>query len=156
MVTVKAEMQGNYTIPQITIPQAYSAWIREPTQVGDKGFAVSTDYYLGGQSGLGGGTANFRGRSNLTSLVFMPVSQKTFAVLPSRNLNAALIAGPQGAVIQDQNGNSIVTVSDTKICLNPKTTSIMIYVGGDGSTGSYAPLVTTSGPCLPNIVGRYA
>src|ERR1700678_3327164 len=56
LVIVKAEVNSPFTIPQTLMPQAFSQWIRPPTQVGDKGFAVTADYYLGGQSGIGGGT----------------------------------------------------------------------------------------------------
>ena len=164
-ITVKADMQGNYTIPEIEIPQSYSAWIRQPTQVGDKGLALASDFYLGGQSDLGGGTSNFYPRGNLTSLTFIPVSQTNFPVIPHRNLNATLVTGPQGAVVQDSASNTVLTVDGqkmtyvdnkgNKVLVDTGSNTIKIvlghgsqlYLGGDGVTGTYGQVATTAGPC---------
>lgn len=170
-VTVKANMKGVFTIPELTIPQSFSAWIRQPTQVGDRGFAISTDFYLGGQSGLGGGTANFRGRANLTNLVFIPVSQVKFPTNTTRNLNAAFISGPEGAVIQDQAGNTVLTINGTKltyadnkgnkVIIDTSTNKMALvlghgcslYLGGDGLTGVYGQVKTSAGDCT-NVFAR--
>lgn len=160
LVQVKAEMQGTpykpFNIPQIEYPQLFSAWIREPTQVGDKGYLTNADFYLGGQSGLGGGVANFRGRANLTNMVFSPLSQKSFPSNPTRDLNSVFINGPNGAIIQDQHGNGIVQVDNTnkKITVNPKGGGWVVYLGGDGVTGTYAPVLCVGDvPCI-NVMGR--
>ena len=53
----------------------FSPYGRDPTQVGDKGYASPSDYYIGGINGLGGGSSNLNPRGNLTPLVFHPISQ---------------------------------------------------------------------------------
>lgn len=164
-ITVKADMQGNFTIPEIEIPQSYSAWIRQPTQVGDKGLALASDFYLGGQSDLGGGTSNFYPRGNLTSLTFIPISQTDFPVIPHRNLNATLITGPEGAVIQDPDNNTVLTINGkklsyvdnkhNKVIIDTETNTIKIvlghgsklFLGGDGVEGVYGRVSTDEGPC---------
>jgi hypothetical protein len=113
LVTVKVEAQGNYTIDQFQVAQAYSEWLRGATQVGDKGYVTAADFYIGGMTGLGGGTADYRERANLTNMVFFPVSQKQFATNPNRDPNAIFINGKTGTVNQDTAGKSVHTVHPT-------------------------------------------
>jgi hypothetical protein len=76
MVTVAFDTQnGVWTLPTMKMPQAFSPYARDATQVGDHGYASPSDYYLGGNSGLGGGVADYQPRSNLTPLVFHPMSR---------------------------------------------------------------------------------
>jgi len=115
IVTVAFEIQDDtLTLPQVTIPKAESQWIRSPTQVGEFGITVPADAYLGGISGLGGGTANMTRRGNLSSLVYVPCGSKNF---PHVDQNAAYIAGPQGAVIQTQDGTSSIVVNESGITM---------------------------------------
>src|ERR1700743_2257306 len=58
IVTVKFEVTSVYTLSNVTMPLFGPEYVRYPIQVGDKGFAVPADAYLGGMSGLGGGTAD--------------------------------------------------------------------------------------------------
>jgi hypothetical protein len=51
-----------------------SQYGREPTQVGDKGYAVPSNYYTGGVTGDSGGKTDFYPRGNLTTLSFQPLS----------------------------------------------------------------------------------
>lgn len=154
LVTVKAETQGNYTIEQFQVAQDHSQWIRQPTQVGDKGVVSAGDYYLGGQTGLGGGTANYRDRANLTTMVYRAVSQKAFPKNPNRDVNAAFINGPNGVVLQDTNGTCVVTIAPNKITINVSGQPMFaivggtVFVGGDGSVGTYALIETTAGPSI--------
>lgn len=75
MVTVAFDAKNNtWTVPSVKMPQAFSPYGRDPTKVGDKGYAAPADYNLGGNSGLGGGIADFSPRGNLTPLVFHPIS----------------------------------------------------------------------------------
>ncbi len=101
IVTVEFELQGTWTLPPVTIPKAESSWIRNPTQVGDKGITVPADAYLGGISGLGGGTADFRRRGNLSALVFLPVSN---AGSGPDDPNAAQVCGPNGMIARTTQG----------------------------------------------------
>lgn len=111
IVTVAFEVNAApWTLPPVTLPKAEGPWIRSPTQVGDFGMTVPGDVYLGGVSGLGGGVANTTRRGNLTTLVWVPIGNVNFPVV---NANAAYVSGPEGAVIQDQNGNTILTINNT-------------------------------------------
>jgi len=130
LVTVAVQAKGNFTIPQILIPQAFPAWMRWPTQVGDKGWAVPADLYLGGMSGLGGGTADYWDRGNLTPLVFVQISQKQFPTNPTRDLNAVFVNGPNGVVLQDTKGNNIFTLTPTGITV--KLGSVTFTFDKDG------------------------
>ncbi|UWX68816.1 hypothetical protein [Burkholderia gladioli] len=101
IVTVAFEVTGTWTLPPIKIPKAESPWIRMPTQVGDKGVTMPADVYLGGISGLGGGTADFRRRGNLSALVFVPVSNSGS---PPDDPNAAQVCGPNGVIARTTQG----------------------------------------------------
>jgi len=141
LVTVNFEVSSKFTLPKVEIPQAFSAWARLPSQVGDKGYAVPADYYMGGQSGQGGGTADLYPRGNLTNLVFVHNSQVNFPTNPTRNLNAGLSAGPQGWVIKDSGNNCVFTLA---------TTGITITIGGCTVTITSAGLTVTGGDVVNN------
>ena len=112
IVTVKFEVNaGQQQLPNITIPKLESQWLRAPTQVGDKGMVVPCDLYLGGMSGLGGGVADLTQPSNLGALAWIPVSNSSWSA-PS-DPNKAFVNGPDGVIIQDENGNTIITVDKT-------------------------------------------
>ena len=141
LVMVTVDMQGVYTQPTLLLPQAFSEWVREPTQVGDKGWAVPSNYYLGGQSGLGGGTANYRYRGNMTTLVFQHISQKAFPHNKNRDLNAVFINGPNGVVLQDTQGKCVFTQTPT---------GITIKIGGMTLTITSAGLDVEGGDIVNN------
>lgn len=127
-VTIKFEVQSpDITFPNIKVPQAISRYARPPTQVGDKGFVVAADVYLGGVTGLGSGYANFdQLESNLSTLVFVPLSNVSW---PSVDANAYNITAPNGAVIQDDSGNCKIIVTSSSITLQCGSNGIII----DGS-----------------------
>jgi hypothetical protein len=127
LVTVKVEAQGNYTIEQFQVPQSYSEWIRGATQVGDKGFVSGADLYIGGMSGLGGGTSDYRIRGNLTTAVFTPVSQKQFNTNPNRDFNALFLNGMTGTVNQDTAGQSKHMVHPTMGIIGTTKSSSITY-----------------------------
>jgi hypothetical protein len=241
-ITVAFETQnGIFTPPTVKIPQSMSQYGRDPTQVGDKGYAVPGDYYLGGVTGDAGGNTNFYPRGNLTTLSFQHVSHTQN---PDRDVDQLThMGGPNGWIVgpyqkqkQDQqtaqNGNGgqsgtvaasaaqffrttnsfrvqqqslrkVVSPMDTggitggggssgssgqqqqddnqtnfsfdkdnKCMMQSKSkdyqvtcdeksgkitlkvpTGKKVYVGGDGSEGQYAQLVTTKGPVI-NALGR--
>ena len=98
IVTVKFEgSNGVWNMPTMKMSQAISPYGRDPTQVGDKGYASPADYYIGGISGLGGGSTNFTPRGNLTPLVFHPMAQKTSEARDYDQLTHA--GGPTGVKI---------------------------------------------------------
>lgn len=118
------------TFPLVWMPKAESQWVRMPTQVGDFGVTVPADAYLSGISNMGGSTAQIEQQpGNLSALVFVPVASAAFAPVDT---NAAYIAGPDGAVIQTQDGSAKITVGKSGIVLSfgGKT----VTLDGDGLT----------------------
>jgi hypothetical protein len=167
-VTVAFELNSApWTLPQITIPKAESPWIRMPTQVGDKGVTMPGDAYLGGVSGLGGGTATLARPGNLSALVFVPVSNKSS---PPIDQNAAQVQGPNGAIIRttegatssvvtDQNGTTI-TFGSVSLVIN--ASGITMTAGGQtfkwGASGADSTMpITAPDVVLPNgsVNGHY-
>jgi hypothetical protein len=140
IVTVAFEVDATpWTLPEVTIPKAESPWIRMPTQVGDKGYTVASDAYLGGVSGLGGGVATLTAVGNLSALVFVPLSNSG---TPPIDQNAAQVQGPNGTILRtttgttsqivtDQNGTTI-TYGSTTIVANG--TQIVLTAGGNSIT----------------------
>jgi hypothetical protein len=126
IVTVAFDLpQGSpWVLPTITIPKAEGPWINSPTQIGDVGMTVAADVYLGGISGIGGGQATWRTPGNLDALVWVPVAMQSTQI---PNQNAALLQGPDGAIIQTTQGtNSAAVVSQQSITLTFGSSSITI------------------------------
>ncbi|MBE1159630.1 hypothetical protein [Dyella acidiphila] len=116
LVTVKFEVDSTpWTLPQITIPKAESQWVRMPTQVGDIGLTIPGDVSLAGVTGMGTGIANMAFHGNLSTLVFLPLSNKNS---PPIDQNAAQIEGPNGAIIRTTSGNASLTVNDDGITMS--------------------------------------
>ena len=125
IVTVKFEMNSPYTLPNVTMPMFGPEYIRYPIKAGDKGVTLPADAYLGGMSGLGGGVAGVTLPTNLSALVFLPISnQAWFAVDP----NAVTIYGPNGVVLQDTTARSSLILTPTGIAMIGETT-VTITVG---------------------------
>lgn len=97
-IYVQFENQNNiFTLPTVKIPQSWSQYSREPTQKGDKGYAVPGHYYLGGVTDDSGGSTDFYPRGNLTTLSFNGVSHKKN---PSRDYDQLThMAGPNGWIV---------------------------------------------------------
>lgn len=111
VVTVAFDVQNSpQSLPKITIPKAESPWIRMPTQVGDKGVTMPADVYLGGISGIGGGTATMTRRGNLSTLVFVPVSNANSAPIDQ---GAAQIQGPNGVINRTTTGTTSEVATNT-------------------------------------------
>lgn len=108
-VTVSFDVNSKFTLPNVTMPVNNSRYARDPIQIGDKGFAVPGNAYLGGVSGLGGGTADLSVRGNLSTLSFQLISNTSFPS-PS-NPNSYNISGPTGAVIQDDGKTTSISVA---------------------------------------------
>lgn len=74
-IHVQFETNNNvFTMPTVKMTQGFSRFGREPTQVGDKGYAVPGGYYMGGVSSYAGGNTGFYPRGNLSTLSFQPVA----------------------------------------------------------------------------------
>lgn len=139
IVTVEFELDtAPWTLPPISIPKNESPWIIQSTQVGDKGVTMPADVYLGGISGLGGGTASFTRRGNLSALVFVPVGNTSTTPIDP---NATQVQGPNGVILQTTAGEtaSSVVTNQTGTTITFGTTSLVINAAGitltvDGQT----------------------
>ncbi len=114
IVTVQFLMTGIFTLPNITVPLAGPEYSRPPTQIGDQGVCFPADVYLGGVSGLGGGTADFTLQGNLAALVFFPLGNTSFrAVDPS----VFTLYGPGGVTLEDSSQAMQLLLTPTQIDL---------------------------------------
>ena len=141
IVTVAFDMPvgAPWILPQITLPVASSPYDYIPLQVGDTGFTVPADAYLGGISGLGGGQATWARPGNLDALVFVPVGKQSFT---AANASARIIQGPDGWIAQTTQGTTCTAVGNqngitltygsTQIVMN--STSISLTAGGETVT----------------------
>jgi hypothetical protein len=139
-VTVAFETHDNtFTPPTVKIPQSMSPYARDPTQVGDKGYAVPSNYYP---------------RGNLTPLSFQPISHTD---TESRDYDQYTVTGgPNGVMItsKDKTHQIIVDTQNNRISvIVPVDGKHWIFLGGDGKTGSYSPVVTLAGPSV-NVKAR--
>lgn len=109
IVTVKFELEAPpFTLPQITIPVFWSTYDYIPLQKGDLGVVMAIDAYLGGVSGLGGGTAQLGIVPNLTALGFVPCGNKNFTAPDSPDKR--VIQGPKGAQVRTLDGSLKIDV----------------------------------------------
>ena len=141
IVTVAFDLpQGApWILPEITIPVASSPYDYEPYQIGDTGFTVPADVYLGGISGIGGGQATWKRPGNIDALVFVPVGKQSFS---PANASARIIQGPDGWIAQTTQGTTCTAVGNqngitltygsTQIVMN--STSISLTAGGETVT----------------------
>lgn len=134
IVTVKFELANTTnTYPNVTCPIANSLYVQEPTQVGDKGYVVPADAYMGGISGLGGGTADTTPRGNLATLVFHPVANSSWSGSPVPG--TALVQGPAGVVLQTIDGNTSITITESGIAIKGNVTvNGFVMASGEVST----------------------
>lgn len=83
IVTVQFDV-AEITLPgPIPMPVFGSKRIRDSIQIGELGVAIPADYYLGGVSGLGGGTADNTLQGNLSALIWFPVGNKNWDAVPA-------------------------------------------------------------------------
>jgi hypothetical protein len=131
-IYVAFENQNNiFTMPTVKIPQSWSQYSREPTQVGDKGYAVPGNYYLGGATDDSGGSTDFYPRGNLTTLSFNGVSHKKN---PSRDYDQHThMGGPNGWVVgpyqkqqQDQQQQQQQNQASTSLALSMRTSAFRV------------------------------
>lgn len=99
IVTVKFEVETDFNLPSVDVPIANSIYLREPTQVGDKGYVQAADARLGGVAGLFEGSADLSTPSNLGALVFVPIGNKKWEAVPDPNKTT--VQGPKGVYLRD-------------------------------------------------------
>lgn len=109
-VKVKFELTNiPFTLPQVVVPVVGSEYIRLPIQPGMLGFVISASTYLGGVSGLGGGTADFTPRPSLSDVVWSPIGNTNWSAVDDSN--ALVLYGPDGAIIRTLDGQRKLTVN---------------------------------------------
>ncbi len=128
IVTIRFDINSKFTLPDVTCPMFGPEYLRYPTQVGDKGVALSADYYIGGISGLGGGVADLTIRGNLSALIWFPIANKDWSA--TDNANAVVLYGPDGAIIRTLDKSNILTVDKDNVRTNA------IFRAGNGASGS--------------------
>jgi hypothetical protein len=108
MIELTFDVTGPFTLPKIVVPQSFSKYHREPTQVGDPGFVTMGDFSLAGPSAAGSNgaapTASLHLRGNLANGVFQPISNTKW---PKKDPNMFLVTGgPSGHTTQSADGKT--------------------------------------------------
>lgn len=115
MITVQVLLRDTpYVIPHLTVPLFGPEYIRYPMQPGDKGILIPADTYLGGISGLGGGTANLTTPANLSALTFLPISNTEWE---SVDPNVLTMYGPEGVTLRDSGSKTTFLLTPTSITI---------------------------------------
>ena len=142
IVTVKfllaATANSPYTLPNVTIPVAGPEYVRMPMQIGDTGIVIPSDVYLGGISGLGGGTADLSLQANLSSLIFLSIGNKNFSA--TDDPNAVVIYGPNGTILRNIAKTVTLTLNE----------SGGVVIAGTAATEKVSRLVTAAFEALFN------
>ena len=115
------------SIPNATMPIATSRYIRFPVAVGDIGVAIAADARLSGITGLGAGVADLSVPANLAALLFIPLSTRSF---PAQPPNRVLLVSPDGALIQNDAGTAIMSLTSTAIILSVAGHTLTIDASG--------------------------
>jgi hypothetical protein len=122
LIELTFDVIGPYTLPKIVVPQSFSKYHREPTQVGDPGFVLMGDFQLAGPSANPGGTASLHLRGNLTNGVFQPISNKTW---PKKDPNMFLVTGgPSGHTTQSADGKTSTVIDALNNILHNSASTI--------------------------------
>jgi hypothetical protein len=129
IVTVKFNLTNiPYTLPNVTVPLFGPEYIRYPIQPGCLGVVFPADAYLGGVSGLGGGTADLSQRANLTALVFFPIGNKGWSA--TDDANAVVIYGPDGVILRDSASKGKLQIQPTVVEWNLPT-GVSLVINGN-------------------------
>jgi hypothetical protein len=115
VVTANFQMaQGEYSLPQVTIPMFGPEYVRNPMQEGDKGVVIATNYDITGMSGLGGASsqgAAYSNPGNLAALLFMPIGNKNFSPVDG---NKWAGYGKNGALMRDIDSNAVFSADGSQ------------------------------------------
>lgn len=126
-VTVNFAMQvggtgAPWTLVQADYPIGGSSgtdWY--PFDSGTPGLLLPSDFYLGGVTGEGGGTADYSQRGNLSTLAFFPLPTMS-GTPPGGDTDKRCVTGPNGAYVGTTDGSASVSVD--------KSAGITIKFGG--------------------------
>jgi hypothetical protein len=159
IVTVAFQINSSFTLPQVKMPMATWGYSQPPVQVGDLGYAVPADAYLGGMSGLGGGTAALTQLANLATLVFHPISNTVFTS-PDSKCYYIHGVGTSGSVTQSGDGNTAVTIdtNGVKVAIGGTTvfeltsSSLVLTFGGNSITLNSAGIDVPNGDVMAGVI----
>lgn len=133
IVTVNFEVKSDFNLMQLEVPLFGSEYIRTPIQKGCMGFVISSDYYMGGISGLGAGVATLAKQGNLSNLVFFPVGN---AGWDNADPDTLTLYGVSGVEIMDkQGGKSLISIKEDGITMTNGSSTASIT--SDSATVSY-------------------
>lgn len=127
IITVNLLLQDLFPLPMVTVPIAESIYVRLPIQVGDLGFTVAATAYLGGVSGLGGGSAGPWQPSNLGAMVFVPLGNMNWAA--AIDPDAVQIQGPNGFILLNGDATYKITANSDGITIDMPGNGALIVNG---------------------------
>lgn len=132
------------------MPIASAEYIRLPIKIGDKGVAVPASFYLGGISGLGGGTATDALQGNLSTLFWVPIGSTGFFPV---NPTVLTLYGPGGVTLQDITGATTSKLTPSSVTdSTPGTYSISAGTSLSLSAGGHTILINAAGITIDGIV----
>lgn len=146
IVTVNFDIEGD-PLPQVTMPLAGAEYARWPIQENDRGLALPSDVYLGGVSGLGGGTADGSQLANLSTMVWLPLGNKEWTLPPGADANTLALYGKLSLLLLDSFaahstlklasngitltfGNGSIAMTSSALTLNYGSHSIVLNSSG--------------------------
>ena len=104
IATVKFETNGDFTLPNVTVPMYMPEYVRLPMQKGDKGLVLAGDVTLSNMTGLGPNSpSSFVRPGNLSPLLFVPVGNKDFTPVDP---NKHTTYGPDGTLARPKDMSS--------------------------------------------------
>ena len=126
-VTVTFEVQGQWTIPERTIPIFGAQYIRQPIQPGDSGVVLAMDATVAGVSGQTEIIAQMVQQGALSSLVFLPISNQKWA-----NVDPDMLCmwGPDGVSLYDKAKGTVFTLTSSSLTVTSSNGSIELSAGG--------------------------
>lgn len=127
MITVSFSLTNiPFTLPQVTIPLFGPEYVRYPMQPGDRGIVIPADTYIGGMSGLGGGVADLTQPTNLSALVYLPISNTEWQDVDGQ---VVTVYGPEGVTLRDSGSNTTFLLKPDSIAISTPD-SFTVTVGG--------------------------
>jgi hypothetical protein len=153
VVTVNFEIQSPViTLRQITVPIAMWNYALMPVQPGDKGYVVPSDAYLGAMTGLGNaGTARLGQLANLSSLVFVPLSNTAWST-PDENAVVLTGSGASGVILRDGYHQVVLTLTTTGIVLSMNGQNLTVNLAGGGMAVNNGTITVTGGDVIADGV----
>lgn len=105
IVTVKFNVLDDVVqFPQVECAVVTNEYTRAPIRAGTQGMVVTSQLYLGGVTGLGGGNATLDQLPNMSSLAFIPLGNTGFQ--DTDDPNWYVLYGPEGVLIRTEDGTT--------------------------------------------------